>query len=183
MENPGGVKCSGWRAAREIIVLYIWGKCSLFEWDSGSSGEDLVRSIVAASPGFSRFAPNFCHFRMFKGILLRTSFERGSMTNETTGEQAPQTPEFIRYGITGSGRVHGVFLDADGRERSKLIRTLKPDEALEAHRSGTRSSIYMDLPQVLMQVVQRRKRNGMNGLRLWLANTATALDWSRRSSG
>ena len=53
------------------------------------------------------------------------------MTNETTGEQAPQTPEFIRYGITGSGRVHGVFLDADGRERSKLIRTLKPDEALE----------------------------------------------------
>ena len=53
------------------------------------------------------------------------------MTTEPTGEQAPQAAEFIRYGITGSGRVHGVFLDADGRERSRLIRTLKPDEVLE----------------------------------------------------
>ena len=53
------------------------------------------------------------------------------MTTEPTGDQAPEPPEFIRYGMTGSGRIHGVFLDADGRERSKLIRTLKPEEALE----------------------------------------------------
>ena len=53
------------------------------------------------------------------------------MTTQTTGEQAAETPKYIRFGMAGSGRVYGVFLDADGRERSKLIRTLKPDEALE----------------------------------------------------
>ena len=61
------------------------------------------------------------------------------MTTEATGEQAPQTPEFIRYGITGSGRAHGVFLDADGRERSKLIPTLKPEEVLDG--ASTRDQI------------------------------------------
>ena len=53
------------------------------------------------------------------------------MTTERTCEQAAQTSKFIRFGMAESGRLYGVFLDADGRERSKLIRTLKPDEALE----------------------------------------------------
>ena len=53
------------------------------------------------------------------------------MTTETTCRQAPQAPKVIRFGMAGSGRVYGVFLDADGRERSKLIRTLKPNEVLE----------------------------------------------------
>ena len=53
------------------------------------------------------------------------------MTTETTGEQAAQPPEFIRFGMAGSGRVYGVFLDADSRQRSKFIRTLKPNEVLE----------------------------------------------------
>ena len=53
------------------------------------------------------------------------------MTTETTGEQAAQVPKFFRFGMAGSGRVYGVFVDADGRERSKLIPTLKPNEVLE----------------------------------------------------
>ena len=53
------------------------------------------------------------------------------MTTETTCEQAAKPPKYIRFGMARSGRVYGVFLDADGRERSKLIPTLKLDEALE----------------------------------------------------
>ena len=54
------------------------------------------------------------------------------MTTERTGNQADhQPPKFSRFGMAESGRVYGVFLDADGRERSKFIRTLKPDDFLE----------------------------------------------------
>ena len=53
------------------------------------------------------------------------------MTTEANCTQAAQTPKSIRFGMAGSGRVYGVFLDADGRERSKLIRTFKPNEVLE----------------------------------------------------
>ena len=88
----------------------------------------IARSCVSQLRGFP---PHSCHFRMFEWDTLSTSFERGSMTTESTCKQAPQTPKYIRFGMTGSGRVYGVFLDADGRERSKLIRTLKPDEALQ----------------------------------------------------